>query len=71
MKGICLILSPGGNRSLIRGMSRNVVFFLSFLMKLIQFGICKNIFSCLANVHNTKGLSRHEQVYLTRLSFER
>ena len=30
----------------------------------------KNIFACLFIVHNTKSLSRHEQVRLIRLRFE-
>ena len=33
--------------------------------------ICKNIFACLFSVHNTIGLSRHEQVVLMRLGFKR
>ena len=32
---------------------------------------CKNIFACLFSVHNTISLSRHEQVCLIRLRFER
>ena len=32
---------------------------------------CKNIFTCLFSVHNTISLSRHEQVCLIRLLFER
>ena len=35
------------------------------------FGIRKNIFACLFSVHNTISLSRHEQVCLMRLRFER
>ena len=70
MKGICLLLSPGGNRSLIRGMSRNV-FFLKFSDETNSIWCMQKYFACLVNVHNTIGLSRHEQVYLTRLSFER
>ena len=31
----------------------------------------KNIFACLFSVHNTIGLSRHEQACLMRLRFER
>ena len=31
----------------------------------------KNIFACLFSVHNTISLSRHEQVCLMRLRFER
>ena len=31
----------------------------------------KNIFACLFNIHNTISLSRHEQVCLSGLSFER
>ena len=31
----------------------------------------KNIFACLLSVHNTISLSRHEQVCLSRLRFER
>ena len=33
--------------------------------------IRKNIFACLFSVHNTMSLSRHEQVCLMRLHFER
>ena len=33
--------------------------------------IRKNIFACLFSVHNTISLSRHEQVCLMRLRFER
>ena len=33
--------------------------------------IRKNIFACLFSVHNTMSLSRHEQVCLMRLRFER
>ena len=33
--------------------------------------ILKNIFACLFSVHNTISLSRHEQVCLMRLRFER
>ena len=33
--------------------------------------ICENIFVCLFSVHNTMGLSRHEQVCLIRLRIER
>ena len=33
--------------------------------------IRKNIFACLFSVHNTISLSRHEQVCLIRLPFER
>ena len=33
--------------------------------------IRKNIFACLFSVHNTISLSRHEQVFLMRLRFER
>ena len=32
---------------------------------------CKNVFACLFSVHNTISLSRHEQVCLMRLRFER
>ena len=32
---------------------------------------CKNIFTCLFSVRNTISLSRHEQVCLMRLRFER
>ena len=35
------------------------------------FVIRKNIFACLFSVHNTISLSRHEQVCLMRLRFER
>ena len=35
------------------------------------FDIHENIFGCLFSVHNTIGLSRHEQVCLIRLRFER
>ena len=35
------------------------------------FLIRKNIFACLFSVHNTISLSRHEQVCLMRLRFER
>ena len=31
----------------------------------------KNIFACLFSIHNTRRLSRHEQVCLSRLRFER
>ena len=31
----------------------------------------KNIFTCLFSIHNTISLSRHEQVCLSGLSFER
>ena len=34
-------------------------------------GLRKNIFACLFSVHNTISLSRHEQVCLMRLRFER
>ena len=34
-------------------------------------GLRKNIFACLLSVHNTISLSRHEQVCLSRLRFER
>ena len=37
----------------------------------IQYAVRKNIFACLFIVHNTKSLSRHEQVRLIRLRFER
>ena len=37
----------------------------------ITFFIRKNIFACLFSVHNTISLSRHEQVCLMRLRFER
>ena len=33
--------------------------------------ICKNMFACLFTVHNTISLSRHEQVCLTSLRFEK
>ena len=33
--------------------------------------IRKNIFACLFSIHNTISLSRHEQVCLSRLRFER
>ena len=33
--------------------------------------ICKNIYACLFSVHNIISLSRHEQVCLIRLRFER
>ena len=36
-----------------------------------SFFIRKNIFGCPLSVHNTISLSRHEQVYLMRLCFER
>ena len=39
-----------------------------YKMKII---IRKNIFACLFSVHNTISLSRHEQVCLMRLRFER
>ena len=35
------------------------------------YSIRKNIFACLFSVHNTISLSRHEQVCLMRLRFER
>ena len=38
---------------------------------LIMFVIRKNIFACLFSVQNTISLSRHEQVCLMRLRFER
>ena len=37
----------------------------------IQNGIRKNIFACLFTIHNTISLSRHEQVCLSGLRFER
>ena len=37
----------------------------------IKADIRKNIFACLFSVHNTISLSRHEQVCLMRLRFER
>ena len=36
-----------------------------------EFCIRKNIFNCLFSVHNNISLSRHEQVCLMRLRFER
>ena len=36
-----------------------------------SFGIHKDIFACLFSIHNTIGLSRHEQVCLSGLRFER
>ena len=36
-----------------------------------SFAIRKNIFACLFSVRNTISLSRHEQVCLMRLRFER
>ena len=36
-----------------------------------KFCIRKTIFACLFSVHNTISLSRHEQVCLMRLRFER
>ena len=36
-----------------------------------NFNIRKNIFACLFSVHNTISLSRHEQVCLMKLLFER
>ena len=33
--------------------------------------MCKNIFACLFSVYNTISLSRHEQVCLMSLRFER
>ena len=39
--------------------------------KTLQLLIRKNIFACLFSVHNTISLSRHEQVCLMRLRFER
>ena len=38
---------------------------------IIRFDIPKNIFTCLFSVHKTISLSRHEQVCLMRLRFER
>ena len=40
-------------------------------MSLLNFNIRKNIFACLFSVHNTISLSRHEQVCLMRLCFEK
>ena len=37
----------------------------------MRFDIRKNIFACLFSAHNTISLSRHEQVRLMRLRFER
>ena len=37
----------------------------------MRFDIRKNIFACLFSAHNTISLSRHEQVCLMRLRFER
>ena len=39
--------------------------------KIYQVSLGKNIFACLFSVHNTISLSRHEQVCLMRLDFER
>ena len=39
--------------------------------KISKYIIRKNIFACLFSVHNTISLSRHEQVCLMRLRFER
>ena len=49
---------------------------LSFARELIfivnsKKNIRKNIFACLFSIHNTISLSRHEQVYLSGLRFER
>ena len=41
------------------------------LILIIQYAVLKNIFACLFSVHNTIRLSRHEQVRLIRLRFER
>ena len=41
------------------------------ILKNKAFNIRKNIFACLFSVHNTISLSRHEQVCLMRLRFER
>ena len=40
-------------------------------IKYLPFSIRKNIFACLFSVHSTISLSRHEQVCLIRLRFER
>ena len=37
----------------------------------IKKGIRKNVFACLFSIHNTISLSRHEQVCLSGLRFER
>ena len=37
----------------------------------MRFDIRKKIFACLFSIHNTKSLSRHEQVCLSGLRFER
>ena len=39
--------------------------------KMPDVNIRKNIFACLSSVHNTISLSRHKQVCLMRLRFER
>ena len=54
---------------------------ISCLMTDVKFEVCfltyqrnlisKNIFACLFSIHNTKSLSRHEQVCLSGLRFER
>ena len=42
-----------------------------WIWKECEFNLCKNIFARLFSVHNTICLSRHEQVCLMRLHFER
>ena len=49
---------------------KGLTVFQNFLLSVTSF-IRKNIFPCLFSVHNTASLSRHEQVCLIRLRFER
>ena len=41
------------------------------VIETVSTSICKNIFACLFSIHNTISLSRHEQVCLSRICFER